>query len=194
MAKKVENFDFGVETNSLLNELPVVELRQNDYAALQNQMLALQTQAAANAQAAAKEKTRADEMTALAQRLQADFDNFRRRNQDISKTAKLEGVADVLGKLIPTLDIFKKAIALITDEAISEGVKMIYRKFMDLLATCNVVEIPALGEKFNPEIHSAVEHVKVKDKEQVGIVVEVFQKGYRIGDRILRPAAVKVAI
>ena len=70
---------------------------------------------------------------------------------------------------------------------------MIYRKITDMLASINVTEIPALGEQFDPNLHNAIQQVKVKDPTKVNMVVEVYQKGYRMGDRVIRHSVVTVA-
>ncbi len=96
-------------------------------------------------------------------------------------------------KLLPILDNLRLAIQAIDDESISEGIKMIYRQITDMLATFNVTEIPALGEQFDPNLHNAVMQVKVKDADKANMIIEVMQKGFRMGDRIIRHSVVKVA-
>lgn len=171
-----------------------IEMRREDYLAIQNQMANLQNQITVAQSIAVREKTRADEITQVAQRLQADFDNFRKRNIEINKKAKDEGVTEVLIKLLPHIDVVEKAIKLITDETVADGVRIILRKMLEMLATYNVTEIIALGQPFDPELHNAIEHTHATDPAQSGTVVEVFQSGYRQGDKILRHSLVKVAM
>ena len=95
--------------------------------------------------------------------------------------------------IVPVLDVLKQAISMISDEKVAEGVKMIYRQITEMLSGFGVTEIPALGEQFDPNLHNAIMQVKVKDADKVNMVVEVFQKGYRMGDRIIRHSVVKVA-
>ena len=142
---------------------------------------------------AAKEKSRSEELGNLVSRMQADFDNFRKRNAELNKKQKEDGMVSVIEKVVPVLDVLKQAISMITDEKVAEGVKMIYRQITEMLTGFGVTEIPALGEQFDPNLHNAIMQVKVKDADKVNMVVEVFQKGYRMGDRIIRHSVVKVA-
>ena len=142
---------------------------------------------------AAKEKSRSEELGNLVTRMQADFDNYRKRNAELNKKQKEDGIVAVIEKVVPVLDVLKQAVAMITDEKVAEGVKMIYRQITEMLTGFGVTEIPALGEQFDPNLHNAIMQVKVKDADKVNMVVEVFQKGYRMGDRIIRHSVVKVA-
>lgn len=142
---------------------------------------------------AMKEKSRSEELGNLVSRMQADFDNYRKRTNELNKRTKEEGVVEVVEKLLPILDNLRLAIQAIDDESISEGIKMIYRQITDMLATFNVTEIPALGEQFDPNLHNAVMQVKVKDVDKANMIIEVMQKGFRMGDRIIRHSVVKVA-
>lgn len=174
-------------------ELPNVELKQEEIKAMQEQIETLTQQVAIAQAIAAKEKSRSEEISNLAKRLQADFDNYRKRNQDITKRQKEDGIVTVIEKILPILDVLKQAIAMIADEKVAEGVKMIYRQILDMFTAFNITEIPALGEEFDPNLHNAVMQVKVKDAEKANTVVEVFNKGYRMGERIIRHSVVKVA-
>lgn len=181
------------KTRERTRELPVVEMQQEEFKALQNQ-IATATQQLSIAQAIAlKEKSRSEELANLVNRMQADFDNYRKRMNDTNKKLKEDGICAVLEKIIPELDILKQAIQSITDEKVQEGVKMIYRQILDVLTAFGVEEIPALGAQFDPNLHNAVMQVKTTDPSKVNMVVEVFNKGYRMGDRILRHSVVKVA-
>ena len=166
---------------------------EQDKAQPQAQIDALMQQLSVAQAIAAKEKSRSEELSNLVNRLQADFDNYRKRNADLNKKQKEDGMVVIIEKVIPVLDVLKQAITMITDEKVAEGVKMIYRQINEMLATFGVSEIPALGEQFDPNLHNAIMQVKVKDPSKVNTVVEVFQKGYRMGDRIIRYSVVKVA-
>lgn len=148
---------------------------------------------AAAKSAAEKQAARAEEMTMAAQRLQADFDNFRKRNADSLGRAVTDGESNVILKLLPALDAFEQALAMIADPAVAEGVDMIRRKIAETLAGFDVEQIVSLGEEFDPEYHNALTRVDVEDEAMSGRVVEVLQQGYRRGDKILRHALVKVA-
>ncbi|MCI8612852.1 MAG: nucleotide exchange factor GrpE [Clostridia bacterium] len=142
---------------------------------------------------ATKEKSRSEELSNLVVRMQADFDNYRKRNNEQMKHNKEDGIVDVVEKLLPVLDNMKRAILMIQDEKVAEGVKMIYRQIVEVMGAFGITEIPALGEQFDPNLHNAVQQVKVKDSSKVNMVVEVLQKGYRMGDRVIRHSVVTVA-
>lgn len=181
------------KTRERTRELPIVEMQQEEFKALQNQMAAATQQLSIAQAIALKEKSRSEELANLVNRMQADFDNYRKRMNDTNKKLKEDGICAVLEKLIPELDVLKQAIQSISDAKVQEGVKMIYRQILDILTAFGVEEIPALGTQFDPNIHNAVMQVKTTDPTKVNMVIEVFNKGYRMGDRILRHSVVKVA-
>lgn len=126
-------------------------------------------------------------------RLYAEYDNFRRRSQkeksDIYAEVKASAVADFL----PVYDNLVRALAAPTeDEAYRKGVEMIMTQFGHTLEKLGVTQIPALGEKFNPELHNAVMHCDDEEKGE-NEIVEVFQEGFKLGDKTIRASMVKVA-
>ena len=126
-------------------------------------------------------------------RLAAEYDNFRRRSQKEKESLYGDIKADALSKFLPVYDNLERALKQETaDEAYRKGVEMIMTQFNATMEKLGVSEIEALGEKFDPEKHNAVMHV---DDEAYGEneVVEVFQKGFRMNDKIIRFAMVKVA-
>lgn len=139
-----------------------------------------------------KLKTERDELINLAQRTQADFDNFRKRNATIYCDSVEEGVRCVIKDLLPVLDNFDRALQN-EDEgsAWREGIKLVYRQLMSVLEKNGLAEIEAEGQ-FDPELHEAVLSCEQEGKEE-GDIVEVLQKGYQVKDRILRHSMVKVA-
>ncbi len=141
----------------------------------------------------AKLNARLRDLNTVYVRMQSDFDNYRKRTAEQLKNAKSEGAADVITKTIPLLDVIEQALRMITDEKVAEGVSMINRQLLDLLSGFGVTEIPALGKAFDPQIHNAILQVQVEDPDLDGKVIEVFQKGYRMGDKIIRHSVVKVA-
>ena len=127
----------------------------------------------------------------LAQRTQADFDNFRKRNVEAVKQARADGGNDVVLSMLPVLDTVEIAINMISDEATKSGVQLIQKKFQEVFAKYGVKEIDALGSEFDPNLHNAV--MQVEDEENAGKVVEVLQKGYTRDGKVIRPSMVKVA-
>lgn len=181
------------KTRERTRELPIVEVSQEDYKAMQNQIAAVTQQLSIAQAIAVKEKAKSEELSNLVNRMQADFDNYRKRMNESNKKLKEDGMCAVLEKIIPELDVLKQAIQTITDEKVAEGVKMIYRRMVDVLTSFGVEEIPALGQQFDPNLHNAVMQTKTNDPTKVNMIVEVYNKGYKLGDRILRHSVVRVA-
>ena len=134
-----------------------------------------------------------DETVALLQRNQADFDNFRRRNAAVRTDSLDEGRRECIRALLPVLDNFDRAMESDSadDAAWREGVKLVYRQFVETLQKMELSEIDTSG-KFDPNLHEAVMQEAAEGKES-GEIIAVFQKGYRVGDRIIRHSMVKVA-
>jgi molecular chaperone GrpE len=135
-----------------------------------------------------------DEYLNLAQRVQADFDNFRRRNQNVRGEAFEDGARSIILLLLPVLDNMGRAIEAAQasgDKALKEGVEMVSRQLWDVFRQRGVKPIERLGEKFDPNLENAILNGTPEDGE-AGTVCEVLQKGYRMGDTVLRHAMVKV--
>ena len=146
--------------------------------------------AKAHIEAITKEK---DETVNLLQRIQADFDNFRRRNASIRLDSYEEGKRDTVKELLPALDNLERALDAIPAEnaSLREGIAMVQRQMLDSLKKLGLEEVES-DCIFDPNKHEAVMREKVEGKES-GEIVVVFQKGYRMGDRIIRHCMVKVA-
>ena len=136
---------------------------------------------------------KADEYLAMAQRTQADFDNFRRRNESVRADAFAEGQRTVAKAMLAVLDNLERALMAPAAEgdALRTGVEMTHKQMMAALEKLNVTVIDRLGEKFDPNIEDAVMQGSV-DEGEPGTVCAVFQKGYKMGDHLLRAAMVKV--
>lgn len=134
-----------------------------------------------------------DDTIALLQRNQADFDNFRRRNATVRSDSLDEGRRECIRALLPVLDNFDRAMEndSADDASWREGMKLVHRQFVETLQKMDLSEIDASG-KFDPNLHEAVMQEAVEGRES-GEIVAVFQKGYRVGDRIIRHSMVKVA-
>jgi molecular chaperone GrpE len=136
----------------------------------------------------------ASAMRDLAQRKQAEFENYRKRVEreraDFVRHAGFEVVKEVL----PVLDNLERALrAADSGEAqLRAGVEIIHRQLQDILVRQGLIEIESLGKPFDPHLHQAVSHVETEEQPE-DTVVEVFQKGYLFKDRLLRPAMVSVA-
>lgn len=138
------------------------------------------------------EKARAAEMTDSARRLQAEFDNYRKRMNDNSRKVREDATAEVLVKVMPVLDTIAQALNMIDDEKVAGGVKMIGDEITKLLGSYGVVEIEAEGKEFDPKLHEAIMQMPAETEEQKDTVKQVFQKGYKMGDKVIRPARVIV--
>ncbi len=140
-----------------------------------------------------KKQQELDDTIRLLQRNQADFENFRRRNNSVRADSYENGKRDAVAELLPSLDDFDRIItnADKADEAWVEGVKLVYRKFTDELRKLGLTEIEAEG-KFDPNLHNAVLSEASEGVESETILA-VLQKGYRMGDKILRHSMVKVS-
>ncbi len=125
-------------------------------------------------------------------RVQADFDNFRKRNLDAVSKARADGACDVYFEMLAVMDNLERAIASIIDESDKKGVELIARQMKDVLKSGGVEEIEAEGQDFNPEFHNAVTSESVDGVEE-GKVLAVFQKGYMYKGKVLRHSMVKVS-
>lgn len=123
----------------------------------------------------------------------AEYDNYRKRTIKEKEGIYPEAKAVVVEKFLPVLDNFQRAIdSAENKDAFYEGVVMLKKQMDEVLTSLGVEEIKAVGEEFNPELHNAVMHVE--DEEQgENVIIEEFQKGYKIGDRVIRHSMVKVA-
>ena len=136
---------------------------------------------------------KADEYLALAQRTQADFENFRRRNESVRADAFAEGQRSVALAMLAVLDNLERALQSPAAEgdALRTGVDMTLKQMLAAYEKLGVTVINRLGEKFDPNLEDAVMQGSSEEGEP-GTVCAVFQKGYKMGDHLLRPAMVKV--
>ena len=139
-----------------------------------------------------KENEIADLENKLA-RLQADFQNYKKRSDREREQSVSYGVEAVILDLLPVVDNFQRAILTCEDKTngFYQGVEMIEKQLLDLLSSNSVQEIPALGEKFDPNLHHAVSVVESDIDSET--VIEVLQKGYIFKDKVIRPAIVIVS-
>jgi len=125
-------------------------------------------------------------------RLQAEFDNARKRAAREQSEFREYAVADAIKALLPMLDSFDRALGAHAGDESFRGIELINRQFHDALAKLGVRPIPAAGESFDPYLHQAVEVVDTSDAPD-NSVLEELQRGYKLKDRLLRPAMVRVA-
>jgi molecular chaperone GrpE len=136
-----------------------------------------------------------DDYLALAQRTQADFENYRKRVARDAAAARDRGVGSLAKELLPALDNLDRALdGAADDDPLLQGVRLVRNELKAALARAGIESFRPLGEVFDPEVHEAVATAPQADGgSPSGSVVEVYQDGYRLGESILRPARVVVA-
>ena len=136
-----------------------------------------------------------DEYLALAQRTQADFENYRKRVARESANAQGRGVASLAKELLPALDNLDRALdAAAQDDPLLEGVRFVRSELDAALARVGIESFSPVGEPFDPAVHEAMTTIEQpEDGADSGTVVEVYQPGYRLGASVIRPARVVVA-
>lgn len=125
-------------------------------------------------------------------RVIAEFDNYKKRTQKEKEEIYSIAKADVVMNLLPVIDNFERAEKFSNDESIEEGMALIKKQFAEFLKKIGVEEIEAENKLFDPNLHNAVLHEDREDLPE-NTVVEVLQKGYRLGEKVIRHAMVKVA-
>jgi molecular chaperone GrpE len=141
-------------------------------------------------------KAERDKFYDLLLRKTAEFDNYRKRLERERQSWTEGAIGDVIGDLLPVIDDLERALKV---EAVGEeglayrkGVELIHRRLLDVLKRRNVTVVDAVGQPFDPHLHQAVTYEPADGKPD-GEIVEEFARGYLIGERLLRPAMVKVA-
>ena len=134
-----------------------------------------------------------DEWREKAYRAAAELDNGRKRFQKERVELRTYGVEPLIQELLPVTDNLERAVAHAkADNNLAEGVKMVLRQFMQILASKGAVPFDAMGEPFDPSVHEAMSQIP-SDTHEPGTVIEVFQKGWMLKERLVRPAMVVVA-
>lgn len=139
-------------------------------------------------------RAKTDEYLAMAQRVQADFENYRRRNEAARADSYAEGERSVATAMLAVLDNLERACGAAAespDEALKSGVELVLKQMQDAYAKLNVTVIDRLGEKFDPNLENAIMQ-GTEDEGEPGTVCMVLQKGYQMGGHVLRHAMVKV--
>lgn len=127
-------------------------------------------------------------------RLMAEYDNYRKRTAKEKTETYNNAVSDSVTEILPVIDTFEMALKTeCSDERFKTGVEKIYNMFRKSLEKLGVTEIEALGKEFDPNLHNAIKQVEETDYAE-NYVCEVFQKGYRLGKKVIRHSMVAVAI
>ena len=125
-------------------------------------------------------------------RMFAEYDNFRRRSQKEREGIYTDAVSDVVGQILPIADNLERAGKYTDGEKVAEGLRLTMNALNECLNKLGVTAFGAPGDKFDPNLHNAIMHEEDESKGE-GEIVEVFQPGYKRGDKIIRYAMVKVA-
>jgi len=191
MARTNGKSEMNPQTLDLEHELPASD--DTDEVTLED---AAQSTPAASEVGSELQKLRAERdmlMDRLA-RLQAEFENARKRAAREQQEYRDYAVADAIKLLLPILDSFERALQSAPKQAgeFKNGVELIYKQLQDALAKLGVQPIPATGQLFDPHLHQAIEMVETDDVPDHQVVDEL-QRGYKLKERLLRPAMVRVA-
>lgn len=127
-------------------------------------------------------------------RLQAEYDNYKKRTQKEKEASLKYKSQDLVNELLPVVDNFERALQVEKNDhtkGIIDGITMVYNQFKDALTSAGVEEIETVGKEFDPNLHHAVMQTEEEDVDS-NIIVEELQKGYLLKDRVIRPAMVKV--
>ena len=140
-----------------------------------------------------KLKAQVEEQRDLALRTAAEFDNFKKRTER-EKYASLEFMkADIIKSFLPVLDNFGRALEIDAEgDDFKKGIEMISKQLTDTMVKLGLSEIDDEGKEFNPEFHQAVLHIEDESYGE-NVIVKTLQKGYKIGDTVIRPSMVQVA-
>lgn len=124
----------------------------------------------------------------------AEYDNYRKRTAKEKEASYGDAKANTIAELLPVLDNFDRALSVDSSdfESYKKGVEMIYQNFTEILKKLGTESFGEKGEQFDPNFHNGVMHIE-DDSFGENEIAEVFSKGYKVGDRVLRPAMVKVA-
>ncbi len=187
------------------NEVPTGEAAMDELSAVEEQSDAAVSQDNEDINASEPEVVQseleqaqklADENYQRYLRVQADFDNFRRRSRQEKEEFAKYASSKLIEQLLPILDNFERALETGKDtsdlESLLKGVDMVFRLLSQVLEQEGLKPIDAVGQPFNPEFHQAIMTVESAEHDE-GIVIEEIQKGYNLKDKILRPTLVKVS-
>jgi molecular chaperone GrpE len=171
------------------HELPASENAEDDPATIESP-----ARASVESSELQKLKVERDTLIDRLARLQAEFENARKRNAREQQDFREYAVADAVKALLPTLDSFERALQTGAAEKseFRSGVELIYKQLQDALLKLGLRAVPAKGEPFDPHLHEAIEMVDTTAAADHQILEEL-QRGYKLKDRLLRPSMVKVA-
>lgn len=188
--EKDEKQAVSEETEEITEETPSAEAKTDESAEKKSE------KKPSRKERKAEEKKAEEQIAAMNDKyllLLAEYDNYRKRTQKEKDNLYGDIRADVLSKFLPVYDNLERALNQPTeDEAYRKGVEMIMAQFKTTMEKLGVTEIESMGQKFDPTLHNAIMHVDDEEKGE-NEIVDVFQKGFKIGEKVIRFAMVKVA-
>lgn len=188
-AEDIEILDEEPDSSELIEEVEILDADEPE-------LEALATDDEASSTLAEAISTQLDEFKAALQRERADFVNYKKRTEREKIEMYIKISAETIAKFLPILDDFERALQSVPEDVQENGwltgFKMIHKKFTDILAQLHVEIIDPLGEPFDPNLHEAIGSEDSDDYES-DTVTAVLQKGYKLEDRVIRVAMVKVA-
>ena len=128
----------------------------------------------------------------MAQRLQAEFDNYRKRNADMARIARQDGISYAVMELLPIVDSVNSAKRQITDESFLNSINLVYNQIISCFEKIGVKRIEALNQPFNPELHNAI-MAEEKEGIEPDMVIEEYQEGFCLNNKVIRHSVVKVS-
>lgn len=172
--KKNEKFDENLNENETLCEENIEDFGTSSTCDVEN-----------------KTECREEEFKEILQRVQAEFENYRRRTENQAPKLKEDGIIYAINKILPVLDSFKSAKQMVKDEEFLNSINLIEKQFNECLSSLNITKIEAEGKMFDPNFHNAVMTGKDEDFEE-DMILDVFQDGYKLNDRVIRYSVVKI--
>lgn len=187
-----ENKEVKKEETAALNENRSKHEKKLSAKELEKRNEELETKVVALEERAKKAEGSSNEFKDKWYRSVAEFDNYRKRNNEAKSQFYENGKVDAVLKFINFGDSIEHALALDMDEKTKEGVTLMKKQFSEIMTSFGITEINPEGEKFDPNFHEAVFSQDAEEGEESGMVKSVFRKGYKLGDKIVRYAQVVV--
>ena len=188
---KTNGKNTNLDTDDLEHELPAAE---PDDGYVESSAQGAQASATTASSELQKLKEERDQLFDRLARLQAEFDNYRKRSTREQQDFRDYALANAVGSLLPVMDSLDLALKNSAGEKseVRSGVELVRKQFADALAKLGLREVPAEGEPFDPQYHQAIEMVE-SDQVPDHHVLQALQRGYKLKDRLIRPAMVRVA-
>ncbi|MDP4091867.1 MAG: nucleotide exchange factor GrpE [Bacillota bacterium] len=186
----MDNSDENTVSNDCEDSQPVTEESENGNNELENQLKELTLQLD-------EKSKKCDEYLNMLQRSAAEFDNYKKRTSKEKESLYSEAVSDTVLAFLPVVDNMERAVKACNEKgddekSINEGFELVFRQLGDVLKKLGVEAIKSVGEQFDPQVHNAVMHME-DEAHGSNEVVEEFQKGYMLEEKVIRHSMVKVA-